>query len=124
VVVNATTGQLGVAGSSARFKTGVRDLGEAALALGALRPVSYRYRSDLDPAGAIQYGLIAEEVDRVAPDLVVRDSSGRPFTVRYDLLVPLLVDEIQHRRALVAALRRDQAAMLRRLEELEAAIRR
>jgi hypothetical protein len=89
------SGQLGVAASSARFKLDVRDLGSASAALYRLRPVAFRYRPEIDRAGALQYGLIAEEVERAAPELVVHDSAGRVFTVRYELLVPMLLNEIQ-----------------------------
>jgi hypothetical protein len=114
-------GQLGVEGSSARFKTDIRDLGAASSALYRLRPVSYQYRPDIDPSGTRQYGLIAEEVDRVAPDLVARDSTGRPFTVRYGMLVPMLVNELQVLDRDITAIERQNQAMLRRLERLEAA---
>jgi hypothetical protein len=112
-------GQLGVLTSSARFKVGVRDIGDASATLYSLRPVSYRYRPDLDPAGVLQYGLIAEEVDRVAPELVVRDSVGRPYTVRYNMLVPLLVNEAQRIDREITALEQQNGDILRRIERLE-----
>lgn len=123
VQVNVTTGQLGIPTSSARFKVDVRDVGDASAALRRLHPVSYRYRREVDPSATLHYGLIAEEVDRVAPDLVVRDSTARPYTVRYEMLVPLLVSEIQRRQARLAALRQESAALLLRLERLEVAAR-
>ena len=121
VHVDNATGQLGVLTSSARFKVDVRDVGDASATLSRLHPVAYRYRADLDATATLQYGLIAEEVDRVMPDLIVRESSARPYTVRYDMLVPLLVNEIQRRSDRLAALRDESAALLRRLEQLEAA---
>ena len=121
VHVNTATGELGVFTSSARFKLGVQDIGDASAALHRLRPVSYRYRSDIDASATLHYGLIAEEVDHVAPGLVVRDSTARPYTVRYEMLVPLLVDDIQRREARLAALRQESAALLHRLERLEVA---
>jgi hypothetical protein len=121
VHVDNATGQLGVLTSSARFKIDVRDLGDASATLSRLHPVSYRYRPDLDATATLQYGLIAEEVDQVMPDLIVRESSTRSYTVRYDMLVPLLVNEIQRRGARLAALRDESAALLQRLEQLEAA---
>jgi hypothetical protein len=115
----ATNGQLGILPSSARFKRDIRDLGSASTALHRLRPVSYRYRADIDPDGTPQYGLIAEEVDRVAPELVVRDSNGRPYTVRYGMLVPMLVSEVQALDRDIAEIQREIGLMLRRIEKLE-----
>jgi hypothetical protein len=114
-----TDGQLGVAASSARFKLDVRDLGSASAALYQLRPVAFRYRPEIDQAGTLQYGLIAEEVERVAPDIVVRDSTGRVFTVRYELLIPMLLNEVQRlerERGAQAAVVREFERRLARLE--------
>jgi hypothetical protein len=119
----AADGQLGILASSARFKTGIRDVDHASAVLNRLRPVAYRYRPDIDARGMTQYGLIAEEVDRVAPDLVTRDSTREPYTVRYQMLVPLLVDAIQLRSARLTALREESATILRRLEQLESRVK-
>ena len=119
----STAGQLGVAVSSGRFKVGVRDLGDASASLYRLRPVTYRYTADLDRAGARQYGLIAEEVDRVAPDVVARDSTDRPYTVRYEMLVPMLVNEVQRRREQLSLLQQRSAAFNRRVEQLETTVK-
>ena len=112
-------GQLGIAASSSRFKTDIRDLGSASEALYELRPVSYRYTPDIDASGALQYGMIAEEVNRTAPELVVRDAMGAPFTVRYNMLVPMLVNEVQRLDRDLSSLESRIDAMLRRLERLE-----
>lgn len=106
--------QLGVVASSARFKQGIRDLQGVSERLADLRPVSFRYKDKVAGKGAnpIEYGLVAEEVAEVFPELVVNDNEGRPFTVRYDLLTPLLLGEIQRQD-------RDLAALRRRLEALE-----
>lgn len=89
------SGALGVVGSSARFKQDVVDMGDATRALLRLRPVRYRYKPGIDPAGLEQYGLVAEEVAQVYPDLVAYDADGRPLTVRYQALTPMLLNEIQ-----------------------------
>ncbi|MBK8597088.1 MAG: tail fiber domain-containing protein [Holophagales bacterium] len=118
VVVNAS-GQLGVATSSARFKESIADLGDPSSLLLSLRPVSFVYRKD--ETRTPQVGLIAEEVEMVAPALVVRDENGVVTSVRYDQLVPLLLAEAQRLERENAAQRRaldDQAARLRTLEEL------
>jgi hypothetical protein len=95
VVINAN-GQLGTVVSSERYKTGIAPLGSAGDKLARLRPVSYHLKND--PQGAVQYGLIAEEVDKVYPELVIRDHDGRIQGVRYDELAPLLLGELQHQQ--------------------------
>ncbi len=97
-------GQLGTTTSSMRFKTGIADLGSTSDVLYDLRPVTFAYKPEIDPAGIPQYGLIAEEVAEVAPDLVIYDDVGDPYTVRYEQLVPLLLNELQRLNERVAAL--------------------
>jgi len=89
----SASGQLGVLASSERYKTGVTALADPSQKLQELRPVSYRLKND--PAGGVQYGLIAEEVDKVLPDLVIRYEQGRIQGVRYDELTPMLLGEVQ-----------------------------
>lgn len=112
VVVNAS-GQLGVATSSARFKESIADLGDPSPLLLSLRPVSFVYRKD--ETRTPQVGLIAEEVETVAPALVVRDENGVVTSVRYDQLVPLLLAEAQR-------LERENDGLKRVLEELSARV--
>ena len=76
VVVNAS-GQLGIAASSARFKDEIKPMNNASEAILALRPVTFRYKQNIDPDGVPQFGLVAEEVAKVNPDLVARDDKGR-----------------------------------------------
>ena len=98
VYVNAG-GRLGTTtASSGKFKEDVRDIGAESDRLMHLRPVAFRYKPEYDPAGVPQYGLIAEEVAEVYPDLVECDSGGRPAGVRYHLLAPLLLNEVQKQR--------------------------
>jgi hypothetical protein len=104
-------GQLGTISSSRKFKTNIRDVGRASEAMLRLRPVAFEYNSNLDPDGLAQYGLVAEEVEAVMPELVLRDKDGRPESVRYHLLVPLLLKELQRQRDINA----DQALQLRDL---------
>jgi Chaperone of endosialidase len=92
VVINAN-GQLGVAPSSQRFKDEIKPMDQASEALFALKPVIFRYKKELDPAGTPQLGLVAEEVDKVNPDLVVRDEEGKPYSVRYDQVNAMLLNE-------------------------------
>ncbi|MBA3831385.1 MAG: tail fiber domain-containing protein [Chthoniobacterales bacterium] len=99
VGVNAA-GQLGVRGSSARFKKAIKPMDKQSEAILALRPVSFRYKKDLDSLGAPQFGLVAEEVAQVAPELVVRDEQGKPFSVRYEEVNAMLLNEFlkEHRK--------------------------
>jgi hypothetical protein len=91
--VVGTGGQLGIASSSERFKTAITPMGSSTQKLDQLRPVMFQYKSD--PQGAMQYGLIAEEVAQVYPELVVHDHEGRILSVRYDELAPMLLNEAQ-----------------------------
>jgi hypothetical protein len=95
VVINSA-GQLGVVSSSARYKQDIRPLGDLSERLSQLRPVSFSYKTEPD---ATHYGLIAEEVDKVMPELVVRDEENRPESVQYQELIPLLLQERDEMRA-------------------------
>ena len=92
VNVNAA-GQLGMAPSSKRFKEDIKPIGKTSEALFALTPVAFRYKREIDPTGTSQFGLVAEEVEKVNPDLVVRDKEGKPYTVRYDQVNAMLLNE-------------------------------
>jgi hypothetical protein len=83
VVVNSD-GQLGVAASSRRFKREIKPMDKASEAVFTLKPVTFRYKKEIDPARTSQFGLVAEEVEKVNPDLIVRDKDGKPYSVRYD----------------------------------------
>ena len=94
VYVNAA-GELGVLASSERYKTAITSMGSTDK-LQKLRPVTFHLKTE--PEGALQFGLIAEEVDRVYPDLVIRDEVGNIQGVRYDELAPILLKEVQQQR--------------------------
>jgi phage shock protein A len=100
-VVITSTGELGVHVSSERFKTAIAPMGSTTAKLGQLRPVTFKLKSDA--IGARQYGLIAEEVAKVYPELVIRDESGRIDGVRYDELAPMLLNELQKQQQKIAA---------------------
>jgi hypothetical protein len=99
VVVNAS-GQLGTAASSNRFKEDIEPMGKTSQALLALKPVTFHYKKEIDPAGTSQFGLVAEDVEAVDPDLVVRGKDGKPYTVRYDQVNAMLLNEFlkEHRK--------------------------
>jgi Chaperone of endosialidase len=96
----ASNGKLGTVTSSRRFKKDIADMDAASEALLALRPVTFRYKPEIDKAGIPQYGLVAEEVAEVNPDLVVRDEKGEIYTVRYEAVNAMLLNEFlkAHRR--------------------------
>jgi hypothetical protein len=99
-VIVGTNGQLGTVVSSERFKDVIRPMGRASEAILALHPVTFRYKKELDPEGVPQFGLLAEEVEKVNPALVARDDQGRPYTVRYEAVNAMLLNEFlkQHCR--------------------------
>jgi len=92
-------GHLGTTTSSARYKENIRQMDKVSEAILSLRPVSFRYRKELDPKGIPQFGLVAEDVEKVNPDLVARDEQGKPYTVRYDAVNAMLLNEFlkEHR---------------------------
>jgi Chaperone of endosialidase len=99
-VIVDTTGHLGTTTSSARYKDNVRPMDKTSEAILALKPVTFRYKHELDPAGIPQFGLVAEEVEKVNPDLVARDEQGKPYTVRYEAVNAMLLNEFlkEHRK--------------------------
>jgi hypothetical protein len=114
VVVVDSAGRLGVqAVSSERFKTAIAPMGSDTAKLGQLRPVSFKLKSDA--TGTRQYGLIAEEVAKVYPELVIRDEKGRIDGVRYDELAPMLLNEIQQQERKIA----EQSVEIRDLKQQE-----
>jgi Chaperone of endosialidase len=86
-------GKLGTMTSSARFKDEIKAIGNDSEALLALRPVRFRYRKDIDPQGIVQFGLVAEEVEKISPDLVLHDRKGQPYAVRYEQVNAMLLNE-------------------------------
>jgi trimeric autotransporter adhesin len=85
--------KLGTNTSSRRFKEQIKPMDKASDALFALKPVTFRYKREIDPAGKSQFGLVAEEVEKVNRDLVVRDKEGKPYSVRYDQINAMLLNE-------------------------------
>jgi hypothetical protein len=92
--------KLGTLTSSKRFKEDIRLIDKASEALFALKPVTFRYKREIDPAGLSQFGLVAEDVEKVDPELVVRDKEGKPYSVRYDQVNAMLLNEFlkEHRK--------------------------
>ena len=95
-----TNGRLGTTTSSARYKDNIKPMDKASEAILALKPVTFCYKKNLDPAGIPQFGLVAEQVEKVNADLVARDEAGKPYTVRYDAVNAMLLNEFlkEHRK--------------------------
>jgi len=98
VIVDAN-GHLGTTTSSARFKEAIKPMDKASEAILDLQPVTFRYKHELDPEGIPQFGLVAEEVEKVNPALVARDDQGKPYSVRYEAVNAMLLNEFlkEHR---------------------------
>src|SRR6266540_2749375 len=96
----SSSGQLGTAPSSKRFKDEIKPMDKSSEAILALKPVTFRYKKELDPEGIPQFGLVAEEVEKVNPALVARDAQGKVYTVRYEAVNAMLLNEFlkEHRR--------------------------
>jgi uncharacterized coiled-coil protein SlyX len=99
-VVIDSNGHLGTRPSSERFKTAIKPMNKASEAVLALKPVTFRYKKEIDPDQIPQFGLVAEEVEKVDPDLVARDADGKPYTVRYEAVNAMLLNEFlrEHRK--------------------------
>jgi trimeric autotransporter adhesin len=92
-VIVDNNGHLGTIVSSQRFKEQIKPMDKASEAIFALKPVTFRYRQHIDFKGIPQFGLVAEEVEKVNPDLVVRDKEGKPYSVRYEQVNAMLLNE-------------------------------
>jgi len=99
-VIVGSNGRLGTVVSSERFKDDVKPMEKASEAILALKPVTFRYKHDLDPDGIPQFGLVAEQVEKVNRDLVVRGEDGKVMTVRYEAVNAMLLNEFlkEHRQ--------------------------
>lgn len=123
VLINTSTGQLGIASSSRRYKQDIKDMGDASAGLMRLRPVTFRYEKPFaDGSEPVQYGLIAEEVAGVYPDLVARGADGQIETVKYQLLDSMLLNEVQRQEREIHGLQEQNQALQERLARLEAAL--
>jgi hypothetical protein len=114
-----SSGRLGVLASSELYKTQISSMGSTAK-LAQLRPVSFHLKSE--PNGAVQYGLIAEEVDKVYPELVIHDAAGKIQGVRYDELAPILLSEVQQQAAEIRDLKQRLAELHDLTQKMRAAL--
>ncbi len=126
VYVNSE-GKLGAQVSSRRFKDEIKPMDKTSEVLLALKPVTFRYKKEIDPARTSQFGLVAEEVEKVNPDLVIRDKEGKPYSVRYDQVNAMLLNEFlkEHKAFLeehgtVEELKKQVAALTAGLQKVSA----
>ena len=125
-VIVDNNGQLGTLVSSERFKDEIKPMDKASEAILALKPVTFHYKHELDPKGIPQFGLVAEDVEKVNPDLVARDDHGKVYTVRYEAVNAMLLNEFlkEHRKVekLEAKLAKQEKDFTARLKEQDAKI--
>src|SRR5262249_36431662 len=123
VIVDAD-GHLGTTTSSARFKQAIKPMDESSEAIFALQPVTFRYKKELDPQGIPQFGLVAEEVEKVNPGLVARDAEGRPYGVRYEAVNAMLLNEFLKEHRVVREQGATIAHMQKQIEALTAGLQK
>jgi Chaperone of endosialidase len=137
-VIVGANGKLGTVVSSARFKNEIKPMDKLSEAILALKPVTFRYKHELDPDGIPQFGLIAEDVEKINPDLVAHDANGKAYTVRYEAVNAMLLNEflkeqrkveeqdrkIQEQEATITQLKKEMKTVVTCLEEQAAQIQK
>jgi trimeric autotransporter adhesin len=123
-VIVGANGQLGTVVFSERFKDEIEPMDKASEAVLSLQPVTFRYKKELDPRGIPQFGLVAEQVEKVNPDLVARDDQGKPYSVRYEAVNAMLLNEFlkEHRKVqeLQATVAQQQSVNTEQQKEIKA----
>jgi len=134
-VMVSGVGQLGGMVSSRQFKDDVKPMEKASEAILALKPVTFRYKRSIDPGCTAQFGLVAEDVEKINPDLVVHDKERKPYSVRYEAVNAMLLNEFlkEHKQVLALQSQLDQqhrkfeskfAEQERQIESLAAGLQR
>ena len=128
VFINSN-GRLGTRTSSARFKDEIEPMDKASETILALRPVSFRYKKKIDPTRVPQFGLVAEEVEKVNPNLVVRGKDGKPYSVRYEAVNAMLLNEflkehkkVEEQQSTIAQMKKEVKGVTAQLKEQRALI--
>ena len=128
VYVNSQ-GKLGAQVSSRRFKDEIKPMKQASEVIYSLKPVSFRYKQEIEPTRPPSFGLIAEDVEKINPDLVIRDKKGKPYSVRYDQVNAMLLNEflkehrkVQKQEATIARLNKTIDTVLARLDKQDSKI--
>jgi len=128
VTIDSTTSLLGVLTSSRRFKQNIKAMDKSSEAILALKPVTFCYNPKIDPKAIPQFGLVAEDVEKVSPDLVVRDKEGKPYSVRYEAVNAMLLNEFLKEHRKVEQLTKDFESKLaeqqRQIEALTAGLQK
>jgi endosialidase-like protein len=130
-VIVGSNGKLGTVVSSERFKAEIKPMDKASEVILALKPVTFLYKKEIDPESIPQFGLVAEEVEKVNPDLVARDADGKPYTVRYEAVNAMLLNEflkehrtVQEQKATIAQLKQNFAEQQKQIEALTAGLQK
>jgi trimeric autotransporter adhesin len=123
VFINAN-GQLGTVTSSARFKDDIKPMDKASEAILALKPVTFRYKKEVDADCAPQFGLVAEDVEKINPDLVLRDSEGKIYSVRYEAVNAMLLNEFLKEHRKVQELEANATRQQKQIEALTAGLQK
>jgi len=131
VTVNLTTGLLGHLSSSRRYKEDIKQMDKTSEALYMLNPVTYRFKKDIDPSQSLDYGLIAEEVAKIDPNLAIRDRNGQIESVRYSAINAMLLNEflkehkkVEEQQASIAELKNEVQTVVAQLKEQAAQIQK
>ncbi len=124
-------GHLGAVTSSERYERAIKPMDNASEAILELKPVTFSYNEELDPAGIPQFGLVAEQVEKVNPDLVARDEQGKPYTVRYEAVNAMLLNEflkehriVEEQQATIHELRSAVAQQQKQIQALTAGLQK
>ncbi len=123
VIIDAS-GHLGTTTSSARYKEAIQSMDKVSEAILSLKPVTFRYKHELDPEDTPQFGLVAEEVEKVNPALVARDEQGKPYTVRYDAVNAMLLNEFLKEHRKVQELEAQAAQQQKQIKALTAGLQK
>ena len=130
VIVDAR-GHLGTTTSSARYKEAIKPMDKASEVILALKPVTFRYKQEIGPDGIPQFGLVAEQVEKVNPALVARDDQGKPYTVRYEAVNAMLLNEflkehreVQEQKATIVEFKKEIANLTATVKEQAAQIQK
>ena len=130
VYVNSDN-KIGTLSSSRRYKEDIKPMDEASETLFALSPVTFRYKKDIDGSHALSFGLIAEDVAKIDPNLITRDEGGKPQTVRYDAVNAMLLNEflkehrkVQDQEATIAQMKKGMDALVTHIKEQDSKIQK